>query len=307
MTTDAIEELIAQRIADASLTYKANRNSGNVIGNGNDNGNGIHDSGSGSRRRLHTARGCTYKELLNCQPRNFKGTVEAVGLAQWFEKMESVFHISNCDVEGQVKYATCTLLNGALTWWNSTCPRNESSKAGIRVVNLTGLLDSVQGNVTSSKPMRLQEAIQIANSRWIKMVRAYAARQANNKIRMDNNPRDNDDINHPRYKRQNAARGLRLLVLVIKGSNAETHLCQGMYWWGYHFYKRIKEPPVENQRTLTCFECGNQGHYHSECPKLKNQNCENQTGNGKARGRVYSFGGGEADHDPNNIADDADA
>ncbi|GJX19563.1 hypothetical protein Tco_0222240, partial [Tanacetum coccineum] len=36
-----------------------------------------------------------------------------------FEKMESVFHISNCVVEGQVKYATCTLLGGALTWWNS--------------------------------------------------------------------------------------------------------------------------------------------------------------------------------------------
>ncbi|GJW85904.1 kinesin-like protein KIN-14N [Tanacetum coccineum] len=25
-----------------------------------------------------------------------------------------------------------------------------------------------------------------------------------------------------------------------------------------------------DERTLTCFECGNQGHYHSECPRLKN-------------------------------------
>ncbi|GKB50867.1 hypothetical protein Tco_0901620 [Tanacetum coccineum] len=40
-------------------------------------------------------------------------------LTQWFEKMESVFHISNCTVECQVKYATCTLLRNALTWWNS--------------------------------------------------------------------------------------------------------------------------------------------------------------------------------------------
>ncbi|GJT53460.1 reverse transcriptase domain-containing protein [Tanacetum coccineum] len=30
--------------------------------------------------------------------------------------------------------------------------------------------------------------------------------------------------------------------------------------------------PVANQRTLTCFKCGKQGHYHSECPELKNQN-----------------------------------
>ncbi|GJR01525.1 putative reverse transcriptase domain-containing protein [Tanacetum coccineum] len=33
--------------------------------------------------------------------------------------MEKVFHISNCPEKYQVKYATCTLLNSALTWWNS--------------------------------------------------------------------------------------------------------------------------------------------------------------------------------------------
>ncbi|GJW63707.1 hypothetical protein Tco_0115591 [Tanacetum coccineum] len=33
--------------------------------------------------------------------------------------MESVFHISNYAVENQVKFATCTFLGNALTWWNS--------------------------------------------------------------------------------------------------------------------------------------------------------------------------------------------
>nr|GEY44314.1 hypothetical protein [Tanacetum cinerariifolium] len=37
----------------------------------------------------------------------------------------------------------------------------------------------------------------------------------------------------------------------------------------------------------------------TECPRLKNQNYENQTENGEARGRVYALGGGEADQDPN--------
>ncbi|GJX03023.1 ribonuclease H-like domain-containing protein [Tanacetum coccineum] len=36
----------------------------------------------------------------------------------WIEKMESVFHISGCAVENQVKFTTCTLLGAALTWWN---------------------------------------------------------------------------------------------------------------------------------------------------------------------------------------------
>nr|GFA87550.1 hypothetical protein [Tanacetum cinerariifolium] len=33
--------------------------------------------------------------------------------------MESVFHISNCAVENQVKFATYTLYSVALTWWNT--------------------------------------------------------------------------------------------------------------------------------------------------------------------------------------------
>ncbi|GKG53944.1 hypothetical protein Tco_0557467 [Tanacetum coccineum] len=32
--------------------------------------------------------------------------------------MESVFNISGCAIENQVKFATCTLLGAALTWWN---------------------------------------------------------------------------------------------------------------------------------------------------------------------------------------------
>nr|GFD38897.1 reverse transcriptase domain-containing protein [Tanacetum cinerariifolium] len=33
--------------------------------------------------------------------------------------METVFHISNCSVENQIKFFTCTLLGSALTWWNT--------------------------------------------------------------------------------------------------------------------------------------------------------------------------------------------
>ncbi|GJT65139.1 putative reverse transcriptase domain-containing protein [Tanacetum coccineum] len=39
-----------------------------------------------------------------------------VGLTRWFEKMESVFSIRNCTAASQVKFATCTLQDDALTW-----------------------------------------------------------------------------------------------------------------------------------------------------------------------------------------------
>ncbi|GKF17914.1 reverse transcriptase domain-containing protein, partial [Tanacetum coccineum] len=47
------------------------------------------------------------------------GTEGVVGLTRWFEKMESVFSINNCTAACQVKFATCTLQDDALTWWNA--------------------------------------------------------------------------------------------------------------------------------------------------------------------------------------------
>ncbi|GJY05594.1 hypothetical protein Tco_0371534 [Tanacetum coccineum] len=41
-------------------------------------------------------------------------TEGVVELTQWFERMETVFRISHCSVENQIKFSTCTLLAGAL-------------------------------------------------------------------------------------------------------------------------------------------------------------------------------------------------
>nr|GEY59554.1 reverse transcriptase domain-containing protein [Tanacetum cinerariifolium] len=43
----------------------------------------------------------------------------AVGLICWFERTESVFSRSNCAEENKVTFATGTLTNDALSWWNS--------------------------------------------------------------------------------------------------------------------------------------------------------------------------------------------
>ncbi|GJY40378.1 hypothetical protein Tco_0427648 [Tanacetum coccineum] len=68
---------------------------------------------------IASARECTFQDFLKCKPYNFSGTEGIVGLTRWFEKMETVFNISNCPSKYQVKYATCTLQDSALTWWNS--------------------------------------------------------------------------------------------------------------------------------------------------------------------------------------------
>ncbi|GKE67603.1 putative reverse transcriptase domain-containing protein [Tanacetum coccineum] len=45
-----------------------------------------------------------------------------------------------------------------------------------------------------------------------------------------------------------------------------------------------------NQRVLTCYECGAQGHFRSDCLKLKNGNQGNRDGNGNAIAKAYAVG-----------------
>ncbi|GKA24721.1 hypothetical protein Tco_0710754, partial [Tanacetum coccineum] len=111
MTDAVIRALIAQGVADALAEQTIQRNT-------NLNGDGSQGSGSGITRPVRPTRECTYSDFLKCQPLKFKGTEGVVGLTQWFERMESVFHINNCTVENQVKFTTCTLYGIALIWWN---------------------------------------------------------------------------------------------------------------------------------------------------------------------------------------------
>ncbi|GJZ85150.1 putative reverse transcriptase domain-containing protein [Tanacetum coccineum] len=100
--------MIDQGVSAALAARDANRN-------GVDN----HTSGMGVRGSERVARECTYQDFMKCKPLYFKGTEGVVELTQWFKRMETVFRISNCSMENQIKFSTCTLLAGVLTWWNS--------------------------------------------------------------------------------------------------------------------------------------------------------------------------------------------
>ncbi|KAL4554475.1 hypothetical protein LXL04_039306 [Taraxacum kok-saghyz] len=49
---------------------------------------------------------------------SFFGNGGVIKLTRWFEKTESVFQISSCAPNDQVKYAACSFANTALSWWN---------------------------------------------------------------------------------------------------------------------------------------------------------------------------------------------
>ncbi|GKD71226.1 hypothetical protein Tco_1325316, partial [Tanacetum coccineum] len=67
-----------------------------------------------------------------------------------------------------------------------------------------GLPDNIQGNVIAANPARLQDAIRIANQLMEKKLQGYAIRNADNKRRMESNPRDNYG-QQPPFKRQNVS------------------------------------------------------------------------------------------------------
>ncbi|KAJ0908803.1 putative transcription factor interactor and regulator CCHC(Zn) family [Helianthus annuus] len=75
---------------------------------------------------------CTFKAFMDCKPQTFTGTEGAVGLLRWFEKAESVFAMCNYPAGDRVKYATGTLVDGALTWWNA-----QVQLLGIEAANAT--------------------------------------------------------------------------------------------------------------------------------------------------------------------------
>ncbi|GKF35652.1 hypothetical protein Tco_0112410, partial [Tanacetum coccineum] len=110
-------EIQSQNGSDGDNGNGGNRNGGN--GNGGDGNGGNGNPNENNRGSRPVARECTYQDFIKCQPLNFKGTEGVVRLIRWFEKMETIFHISNYPEKYQVKYATCTLLNSTLTWWNS--------------------------------------------------------------------------------------------------------------------------------------------------------------------------------------------
>ncbi|GKB90941.1 putative reverse transcriptase domain-containing protein [Tanacetum coccineum] len=375
MTLEAIKELISRRVEKALAAQEVNRNAGlideNQSQNGDDNDNGSGGNGNhgdnngdgnqngvnaGAIRNAPVARVYTYKDFLNCQPCNFSGIEGVVGLARWFEKMESVFCISNCSLNSQVKLAICTLLDGALTWWNSHvqtigideayempwkdlmkllievyCPRNEIQKLENELVPeendkierfIWGFPDNIQGNVTSSKPVRLQDAIRMANGLMDQKVCVYAARSAKQKRKFNNNPRGNC-VQQPPFKRQNVAQAYTVGNSEKRGYARSDPYCnkyilhhEGPCTIKFtncrkvgHMARDCKtvvdvptpRAPVANQRVMTYFGCGGQGHYKNDCPKLKNQNRVNKAANNDTHGRAYALGGMTATQTPTSL------
>ncbi|GJY18915.1 putative reverse transcriptase domain-containing protein [Tanacetum coccineum] len=283
------------------------------------NGEDSHNSGTDVKRNERATHECTYPDFMKCQPLNFKGTEGVVKLNQWVEKMKTVFRISKCSMENQIKFYTCTLLGNALTWWNShvrTVGNDDLKVKGTGVIGynqhfqelaflcvrmfseesdkieryVDGFPDMIHGSVVASKPKTMQKITEIATELMDKRIRTFAERTGEKKPYGGSKPLcakcnyHHDGLRAPKCHKCNRVGHLARNCRSPANTNASNNQ-RGT---------RAGQKP-------TCYECGNQGHYKSDCPELKNQNHENQAEGTKARGMVYALGGGETDQDPKNI------
>ena len=84
--------------------------------------NVANDNTQGNVRNVivdNARRGCTYKEFLACNPKEYDGKGGAVVYTRWIKKIESIQDMSGCGDNQKVNYNVGSFIGKALTWWNS--------------------------------------------------------------------------------------------------------------------------------------------------------------------------------------------
>ncbi|GJV81167.1 putative reverse transcriptase domain-containing protein [Tanacetum coccineum] len=266
-----------------------------------------------------------------------KATIQALEtMTLCNSRMESLFHISNCAVENQVKFATCTFIGNALTWWNSHmkavtqdvayamdcktlkkmmtvkyCPRGEINKLEIELWNL-----KVKGTDITSYTLRFQELALMCGRMFLEEsdeVEKYVGGLPD-MIRgnvMSYRPQTIEEVIEFAYDQMDQ----KLITLTERQAEQKRKLeynagnNQGGSTWDHcpcvqnatTTTKGHVLPSVINARRSAIWLVA--GHYKRDCPKLKNGNRGNQRGNGGAPAKVYVVGNAGTNPDSNVVTD----
>ncbi|GJX07577.1 putative reverse transcriptase domain-containing protein [Tanacetum coccineum] len=186
-----------------------------------------------------------------------------------------------------------------------------------------GLSDMIRGNVMSYQLKTMKKAIEFANDQMDQKVLTITERQAEQKRKLEFNAGNNQG-HQQQNKRQNTRRAYTAGPGEKREYTGSFPLCTKC---NYHHKGpcaprcnkckkighlardyRSSGPNGNNnnrgnfgttQNAVTCYECGVQGHFKKDCPKLKNGNRGNQRGNGNAPAKVYVVGNAGTNPDSN--------
>ncbi|GJS01005.1 reverse transcriptase domain-containing protein [Tanacetum coccineum] len=282
------------------------RNDGD--GNGRDgnggNGNGGNENPNENDRGVRpVARKCTYQDFMKCQPLNFKGMEGVVRLIRTV-RTEDAFAMSWRELMKLITKVYCLrneIQRMESKLWNLTTKNNDLSTYTQRIQELTMMCTKMVPKEEDRVEKFIRDVVRIANNLMDQKLKGYAVKNAENKRRAykaGNNEKRGYDGPLPYCSKCKLHHG-GPYTMKCRKCNKVGHMTRDCK--NAAAVPNTQRSLVVNQRVPTCFECGRQGHYKNECPKLKNQNRGNKAGKKteKARGKAHVLGGGEANSDLN--------
>ncbi|GKA01640.1 putative reverse transcriptase domain-containing protein [Tanacetum coccineum] len=202
----------------------------------------------------------------------------AVRLCQWFEKLESVFRISDCKERDKVKFATATLQVRALTWWNG-----KIASMGIDVANGTPWTEVRKWMTKEFCPRSVLQRLE---------QELYNLKLKGTNIDGYTNRFHELALLYPRMvepkqvKVEQYIRGFSNNICGDVTSSKPADIDEAV---------RHKSAACWSldRKDVTCFNCNEKGHRKRDCPKLK----KNGQG-GNNRRAAYKLGAVDAQQDP---------
>ncbi|GJR11096.1 putative reverse transcriptase domain-containing protein [Tanacetum coccineum] len=258
---------------------------------------------------------CTFTGFMKCNPTAFHGTEGAVELLRWFKKTKSVFGINECASEcARGKKVKLLLSNTArtpsLTWWNAKvatmgletvnqmpwtemkqlmtaefCPIEEVQRMEHKLMvepervkvdaYIRGLTDNIKGEVTSSKPANLNEAVRMAHKLMEQKSKARDERILEGKKRKlesfqsgNSSGKNNHRDNSRQTLQNNQKQGNMRAMITVPTDGKEKNVAIG-----------VNALPIS-----TCYDCGEQCHTRNRClRKVKQEEVV------EVRGRAYAI------------------
>nr|GEZ50097.1 hypothetical protein [Tanacetum cinerariifolium] len=324
MSKAHIREIIRDQFASSINEFMANINSGagrsggasgsgGAGGSGGTGGNADGTGVRGARPTVPELTGCTYATFIKCDPLPFNGTEGALGLCQWFEKLESVFQISECKEKHRVKFAMATLRGRALTWWNG-----RTKAMGIEAANNTPWSEVRKWMTEEFCPrsviQRMEQELMVEPEavkveQYIqgltKSIHGKADEATEGEKRKGESDRGGRGDNRREHNRlQNQRRGNAGAMTNVAPKNNET--CQkckykrhaGDCWKCTKCGKLGHKTKRCRTSEISCYNCNEKGHRKRDCPKLG----RNRQG-GNNDGGVYQLGAVNAQEDPKVVTD----